>query len=211
MRCVLVTFLLALVLAAVAAAAPYPVRPWDGPLLARTATSDERVAAAVATRLTRLPVVVRCSATHLKPGELGITPFLNDKPAGYFLIAPETCRALAAFRAAPKAYDPRTCTDTACLQQVAVVAMALETVTHESYHVLGYTEEATAECYGMQSLWYSAVRLGATPALGETLADIYAHQMYPSRRTSGHPEYWSAQCRDGGRLDLRPKSHAWPS
>jgi hypothetical protein len=210
-RCFLIVLAVALGLTAAAAAAPYPVRPWDGPLLARAATPDEQIAASVAMRLTHLPVVVRCSASHLKPGELGITPFLNDKAAGYFLMAPETCRTLAAFRADPNAFDPRTCTDTACLQKVALAAMSLQTVTHESYHVLGYMDEATAECYGMQSLWYSAVRLGASPELGETLARLYARQMYPTRRTSAHPEYWSAQCRDGGRLDLRPKSHAWPS
>jgi len=25
------------------------------------------------------------------------------------------------------------------------------------------------------------------------------------------PTYWSAQCKDGGKYDLRPASHAWPS
>jgi len=210
-RRMLLVLVAGLVLAAPAAAVVYPVRPYDAPLLARAATPYEQIAESVAQRLTRKAAVVRCAAGHLKPGELGVTPFVNDKPAGYFLMAPETCALLAAFRANPNAYDPRACSDTTCLNKVAQVAMALETISHESYHLLGYRDEATAECYGLQSLWYSAVKLGASPQLGETLASLYANQMYPTRRTSSHPEYWSAECRDGGKLDLRPASHAWPS
>ena len=211
MRRLLLALAVGLALAAPAAAVVYPVRPYDAPLLARAATPHEQIAESVAQRLTRKAAVVRCAAGHLKPGELGVTPFVNDRPAGYFLMAPETCGLLAAFRANPNAYDPEACTDTACLNRVAQVAMALETISHESYHLLGYRDEATAECYGLQSLWYSAVRLGASAQLGETLGSLYANQMYPSRRTSAHPEYWSAECRNGGKLDLRPKSSAWPS
>jgi hypothetical protein len=200
-----------LALAAPAASVVYPARPWDGPLLARAATPNERIAELVAERLTRRPAVVRCAAGHLKAGELGITPFVNDKPSGYFIMSPQTCDLLASFRSNPAAYDPAACSDTACLQKVGTIANALETISHESYHLLGYRNEATAECYGLQSLWYSAVRLGASAHLGETLASLYANQMYPSRRTSAHPEYWSAECRDGGKLDLRPALHAWPS
>jgi hypothetical protein len=210
-RRTLLVLLAALALAAPAAAVVYPARQWDGPLLARSATPNEKIAESVAARLTRFPVVVRCSSSHLKPGELGVTPFRGDSPAGYFLMAPETCATLAAFRADPGAFDPQACKDTACLKNAAQAAMSLETVTHEAYHVLGYKDEATAECYGMQSLWYSAVRLGASTRLGETLAAFYASRMYPTRRTSEHPEYWSAECRDGGKLDLRRQSHSWPS
>jgi hypothetical protein len=200
-----------LAVAAPASAVVYPARPYDAPLLARASTPNERLAEAVAQRLTRRPAVVRCASGHLKPGELGVTPFVNNQPRGYFLMAPETCALLASFRSNPGAFDPGACKDTACLRRAGAAAMALETITHEAYHLLGYQNEATAECYGLQSLWYSAVRLGASPQLGETLASLYANEMYPSRRTSEHPEYWSAECRDGGKLDLRPSSHAWPS
>ena len=80
-----------------------------------------------------------------------------------------------------------------------------------SYHVLGWQSEAAAECYGMQSLWYTANRLGASVALSQELASWYWVHVYPLRRTSSHPEYWSAECRDGGKLDLRPATHGWPS
>ena len=53
--------------------------------------------------------------------------------------------------------------------------------------------------------------LGASVALSQRLAQFYWTELYPLRRTSSHPEYWSAECRDGGKLDLRPASHGWPS
>lgn len=211
MRVRLLVVLAALALVPSAAAVVYPARPWDAPLLARASSPDERLAESVAQRLTRKPALARCANAHLKRGELGITPFVDGKPVGYFIMAPDTCAWLAAFRVDPAAYDPRRCRGAGCLDKVGDVVQALETISHESYHLLGYRNEATAECYGLQSLWYAAVKLGATADLGEALAALYAREMYPTRRTGSHPGYWSAECRDGGKLDLRPASRAWPS
>ena len=59
---------------------------------------------------------------------------------------------------------------------------------------------------------FLGVLLGEEPmTLSQELAQFYWKQIYPLRRTSNFPWYWSAECRDGGKLDLRPKSHAWPS
>ncbi len=194
-----------------AAAGLGPARPVDGPLLARTATPDELLAQSVAARLTGKKPVVRCGPLHASQGVLGITPFLNGRPIGYFLLDPKVCVDLAAFRSAPSSYDPAPCTTNACLDRVAETVQAIQTISHESYHVLGWQSESAAECYGMQSLWYTANRLGASVSLAQELASWYWVHLYPLRRTSSHPEYWSADCRDGGKLDLRPKSHGWPS
>jgi len=203
---------LALVLAlAPAALAVTPARPGDAALLARPATRDELLAQSVAARLTRLKPVVRCAALPPGSGELGVTPFVNGRPVGYFLLSTQVCSDLAAFRARPQAYDPAKCADDACMQRVFAMVQSIQTIAHESYHVLGFFLEATAECYGMQSLWYAAHRLGASVALSQELAQFYWKEIYPLRRTSRYPWYWSAECRDGGKLDLRPASHAWPS
>jgi hypothetical protein len=209
MRLALILF--ALLALAPAAAALGPARPQDEALLKRAATPDERLAQSVAARLTRLKPVVRCAQVPLGSGELGVTPFLNGHPIGYFILDPGVCADLAAFRATPTAYDPAACTTNACLNQAADTVQAIQTISHESYHVLGWQSEATAECYGMQSIWYTANRLGATITLAQRLAQFYWKELYPLRRASSHPEYWSAECRDGGKLDLRPASHGWPS
>jgi hypothetical protein len=207
---------LALVLALLLAVAPAagavtPARPADAALLKRAATPDELLAQSVAARLTGKKPVVRCAPLPASSGELGVTPFMNGRPAGYFLLSQKVCADLAAFRANHSAYDLTACPDDACGGRVFEVVQAIQTIAHESYHVLGFYQEATAECYGMQSLWYAAHRLGASVALSQSLAQYYWSQIYPLRRRSHYPEYWSAECRDGGKLDLRPKSHAWPS
>ena len=194
-----------------AAAAVTPARPQDASLLKRAATPNELLAQSVAARLTRQKPVVRCTAVPLGSGELGVTPFVNGRPVGYFLLSSEVCAELAAFRMNHSSYDPAACTTNACLDRVAETVQAIQTISHESYHVLGWQSEAAAECYGMQSLWYTANRLGASVALSQELASWYWVHVYPLRRTSSHPEYWSAECRDGGKLDLRPATHGWPS
>ncbi len=207
----LAVLLVLLLTVAPAAGAVAPARPADAALLKRAATPDELLAQSVAARLTGKKPVVRCAPLPASSGELGVTPFLNGRPAGYFLLSQQVCADLAAFRANPSAYDLAACTDNSCGARVFEMVQAIQTIAHESYHVLGWQAEATAECYGMQSLWYAAHRLGASVALSQSLAQYYWRQLYPLRRSGQHQEYWSAECRDGGKLDLRPASHAWPS
>jgi hypothetical protein len=191
-----------------------PLRPADAALLKRAATPEELVAQAVAKRLTRLAPAVRCGPLGISvpSGMLvtGITLLPAHGPADYFLLLPEECNYLSWFRQSPQRYDPSTCTDDTCLQLAAKAALALATVSHESYHVLGYRTENQVECYGMQSIWYVATSLGATAAEGQHIAQFYWKTIYAQRQQTT-PEYWSPECRDGGKYDLRPASHAWPS
>ncbi len=205
--------LLAGVAASTAHAEARPVRPADAPLLSRAATYEEYVAEQVAARLTHLQSSVRCGPLGVSSPNamvLGVTLFSGSHSAGYFLLLPQMCKALVGFRRAPASYDPRACADATCDQRVALAAMALATVSHESYHLLGYTNEARVECYGMQSIWFVANKLGASVAESQAIATFYATRMYPQRRTST-PTYWSPECRDGGTLDLRRTLARWPS
>ena len=191
-----------------------PLRPADAALLKRAATPEELVAQAVAKRLTRLTPTVRCGPLGVSapPGMLvtGVTLLPPHGPADYFLLLPQECNYLSWFRQSPERYDPGTCTDDACLQLASKAALALATVSHESYHVLGYRLEKQVECYGMQSIWFVATSLGASVAEGQRIADFYWKTIYAERRQTT-PSYWSADCRDGGKYDLRPASHDWPS
>ena len=214
----LAILLAAAVVASIAAASAQaqarPLRPGDAALLKRAASPEELVAESVAKRLTRLSPSVRCGSLGITvpPGMMvtGITLLPLHGPADYFLLLPEMCNYLAWFRQDPQRYDPSTCTDNACLQTDGTAALALATVSHESYHVLGYRLEKQVECYGMQSIWYVATSLGASAAEGQRIGAFYWKTIYAQRQQTT-PTYWSAECRDGGKYDLRPASHAWPS
>ena len=215
LRIVIAVLVAAAAGAGVASATVRPVRPADEALLDRAPTYEEQVAEQVASRLTHKQVKIRCGALGI-PGAAwpngidGITLFVGNEPAGYAILLPEVCAQLIAFRRDPAGWDPAACTDDKCAIAVAEAAFALATVTHESYHLLGYRNEAQVECYGMQSIWYAATRLGATVAEGERLARFYGTALYPQRRTRT-PKYWSAECRNGGKYDLRPHLAGWPS
>jgi hypothetical protein len=214
LRTLLATIALAACAAASAHAEARPLRPGDAAVLKRSATAEEKVAQAVARRLTRLSPTVRCGDLGISvPAGMmvtGITLLPPHGPADYFLLLPEMCNYLSWFRQDPTRYDPDSCADSACIELAVSAALALATVSHESYHVLGYRLEKQVECYGMQSIWFVATSLGASVAEGQRIAAYYWRTIYAQRRQST-PTYWSAECRDGGKYDLRPASHAWPS
>lgn len=197
-------------LATAAHASARPVTKLDRALLARPATYEEQIAEQVARRLTGHDASVRCGPLGTSnPNVLGVTPLLDGHSFDYFLMRPAECTYLAWFRRAPARWDPRSCAESDCLE-VPDIAMALAVVAHESYHLLGYSNEAQVECYGMQSIWFVASKLGAPVAESQALASLYATRIYPQRRVQT-PAYWSPQCRDGGKLDLRPARAGWPS
>jgi hypothetical protein len=207
----LAVLVLAGALAGVAHASARPLTPQDRALLARRATAEERIAEHVAERLTRhASVSVRCGPIGTNdPGIIGVTPFLHGRAFDYFLMRPAECTYLAWFRESPARFDPRSCSASDC-QYVVEITWALQTVAHESYHLLGYTNEAQVDCYGLQSIWFVATSLGASIGEAQMLGKLFALRIYPLRRTET-PAYWSPECRDGGKYDLRPASHSWPS
>lgn len=113
--------------------------------------------------------------------------------------------------------------DAAYWSQYERYTFALQTLAHEAIHLggmvggtlhngvaSGYLDsEARADCYGMQWLPYVAQQLGAAPDDAQAIGRYYATVMYP-RRQQHSPAYWSADCRDGGALDLRPSTSVWP-
>lgn len=199
------------IVATSAYASARPVTAHDRALLARPATAEEKIAEGVAERLTGHPSVsVRCGSMGVSsPNVLGVTPMLNGHAFDYFLMRPAECTYLTWFHDAPARWDPRTCVPADCRYTVDIT-WALQTVAHESYHLLGYTNEAQVDCYGMQSIWFVATRLGASLPEAQALAQLFAQRIYPLRRIET-PAYWSPECRNGGAYDLRPGSSAWPS
>jgi hypothetical protein len=86
------------------------------------------------------------------------------------------------------------------------IAWALETLGHESVHASGDRDEAVATCWAMQRLPRAAKLLGRSTAEGHYLARLFWRVWYPRVL----PAYRSAECRNGGALDLHPDSNVWP-
>ena len=85
------------------------------------------------------------------------------------------------------------------------IALGVDTLAHESMHRRGFRDEAVTECYAVQLVYKTAKALGASSTYAALLSR-QAWAAYPA-----HPAaYLSAECRNGGKLDLSPKRSTWP-
>lgn len=108
-------------------------------------------------------------------------------------LAPEACGPLV--RAVYRTRD-----------EGLLAAYAVGILAHELEHVRGEMDEETAECHGMQRLAAVARRFGYSAAESRRLASVYWRDIYPDPERG----YRTSDCRDGGELDLRPRSPVWP-
>jgi hypothetical protein len=93
-----------------------------------------------------------------------------------------------------------------CPRDVTRSVWAVHTLAHEAWHLAGERDEGVTECRALQTTEWTALRLGATPVEAQALAVYVLRHLYP-----GLPaEYRPPACRDGGALDLRPETPAWP-
>ena len=86
---------------------------------------------------------------------------------------------------------------------------AIAVLAHEAWHLRGVRDEATTECYALQS----GVELGRRLGLDEGRARQLMRQQLTENalHSEGSPEYVvTAACRDGGALDLHPGSRGFP-
>jgi hypothetical protein len=163
--------------------------------------------AAIAAELAGRPVAVRCPGflkSLVRVGtEAGYVKFDADgHPANSTELAPETCSALRHLdRVDFSCVERDTCT-----YKEFKAAWAAHTLAHESFHLRGFQAEAIAECYALQNTAFVAERLGVDEATAQRLQKWVYTDGYPNEPE----EYRSDECRDGGRLDLRPQAAAFP-
>jgi hypothetical protein len=86
-----------------------------------------------------------------------------------------------------------------------LLAGAIVTLSHEPQHSKGIVVEAQAECYAIQLMIRTAVKLGATREYATTLQRVY-WQQYDQEL----PAYRSPECRNGGAYDLRKSDSSFP-
>jgi hypothetical protein len=85
------------------------------------------------------------------------------------------------------------------------IALGVDTLAHESMHRRGFRNEAVTECYAVQLVYKTAKALGATSTYAAAVSRE-AWAAYPA-----HPSnYFSSECRDGGKLDLSPQRPTFP-
>ncbi len=171
---------------------------------------NERRLAAIASAIAGRDVQVRC------PGVLGrlfsfdtvegsVQFDASGRPAEETRLREFTCTELDAF-AEGRREGALACAEREAAGCAGDLAMAVDVLVHESWHLAGVMDEAETECRAVQSIAWAAERLGATPAQAEGLARVHLDHGYlqlPQR-------YRSAECADGRALDLRPEDPAWP-
>jgi hypothetical protein len=113
-------------------------------------------------------------------------------------LAPAVCRSLGRW-----AYEGRWPEDR---WDGYYFAWSIRSLAHEAQHLRGVEDEADAECYGLQSMREVATALQIDDERAQFVADFAWRYIYP--RLSAR--YRSDECRDGGKLDLRPATPAWP-
>jgi hypothetical protein len=174
---------------------------------------NEQRLSAVATAIAGRDVRVRC------PGVVGkvfswdtvegsVRFGADGRPADETKLRAFTCAELDAL-AEGRRGDALACAErhgAGCGQPVEDVALAVDVLVHEAWHLAGIIDESVTECRAVQSLAWGAERLGATPAQGRALARAYMTTGYPRL-----PEaYRTGQCADGAALDMRPDDSSWP-
>lgn len=119
-------------------------------------------------------------------------------PVGFVHLSPQVCAQLTRLVALRKpAWND---------EQADALAYSLAVLGHEGVHVTGNRDEVEAMCQGMQWMPELAVALGRTRAEGRYLATLFWLHWYPWY----DGDHRSRECREGGRLDVRPASTVWP-
>lgn len=83
---------------------------------------------------------------------------------------------------------------------------SIAVLAHESWHLRGVRDEATTECYAVQS----GVELGRRLGLSVSRARQLMRQQLAENALQRSDYVVTAGCRDGGSLDLRPRDVRFP-
>ena len=171
---------------------------------------NERRLALVATELAQRDVGVDCPTFFARLIE--ITPNAgwvdfdeHGLPADSTHLSAATCRSLERIW---RADEPPSfaCLRSVCEQSVLGLVAGILTLAHESWHLRGVMNEAQTQCYAIQTVELTALRLGVRPP------DAHAAASFVATRDSRLPagDYHSRECRPRGAYDLHPETPAWP-
>jgi hypothetical protein len=176
------------------------------------AEAERDALAEIASWIAGRPVAIHCPGTlerltELSPHDGSVAFSAEGRPADHAELSGATCSYLAEFddRAARNEFDCLA-GDTRCPRDIEQTAVAVNVLTHESYHLAGHRSEAVVQCYAMQRNAEAARMLGATAEQASAVARFIYEHVYPALPQ----EYRSSDCHDRGPYDLRPASPVWP-
>ena len=130
----------------------------------------------------------------------------EGKPADEASLSSHTCRTLRRFLHG--GYSGLGCLarHNGCSLEIREAAIAVNVLSHESWHLAGVRDEAATQCYALQTNAATALRLGATESEAAAVAGFVVREVQPTLPA----DYRSRDCFDGGPLDLDPGRPGWP-
>jgi hypothetical protein len=149
-----------------------------------------------ASRIAEKPVRIRCDESGEYVGAVQHADGVAAVGGDLAYLTPERCLDLYRL-----AFEGET--------RGSQTGRAIAVLGHEIWHLRGVRDEGTTECYGLQS----GVELGRRLGLSESTArQLMRQQLAENAGRSGTTAEYLVppDCRDGGRLDLNPRSRAFP-
>jgi hypothetical protein len=130
----------------------------------------------------------------------------EGKPADEAKLSADTCKTLRRFLHGGVSGLRCLSRHGACPLEIREAAIAVNVLSHESWHLAGIRDEAATQCYALQSNADTAVRLGANEDDARSIAGFILREVQPALPA----DYRSRDCYDGGPLDLHPDRRSWP-
>lgn len=137
-------------------------------------------------------------------GSVAFSP--DGRPADVTKLSSATCSHLRDILGGGVSGLECLALETTCSEQAERVAVAVNVLSHEGWHLAGERNEAVAQCFALQTNAETARRLGATPVEARAIATFVRRTIQPALPA----DYRSDRCYDGGPLDLRPEVAGWP-
>jgi hypothetical protein len=163
--------------------------------------------AKIASEIAGRPVAVHCPSflgglVDVR-GEAGTVQFdAAGRPANVTNLSPDTCNQLRDF-----SHVDFSCLDErVCGFAPFAAGWAAHTLAHEAFHLRGFEDEGTTECYAMQNTAFVAERLGLSQHLANELQQWIFDKAFRNEPT----DYQSPLCYRGGPLDLTPQTPSFP-
>jgi hypothetical protein len=149
-----------------------------------------------ASRIAGKPVAVRCDEARDYVGAVQHVDGVATVGGDLAIVTPEICNDLYRLAFDGDVTGSRT-------------GRAIAVLAHEAWHLRGVADEATTECYALQS----GVELGRRLGLDDDTARQLMRQQLTENALRGAEslEYrLTSDCREGGRLDLARGSSSFP-